>query len=221
MPRQGASPEVRPAASSVTARDSTLTAVTVIRALADTSVFRASRVADLGVFPMTDGSGQRIVRIARKPPPDGAWLRQQIESLPTMARLARENRLSMCNYSELEREAMHGEIQSPLVGELFAGLTWEDLPAALERSKVQQLEIPDRSEEENMVKFCKCLLTTAAKVFDERFRVLFSDFERRNLGNLARFREMCADLQTGAVPRRLSSLDGGGQRPRLLRARRP
>jgi hypothetical protein len=74
------------------------------RALIDTSVLRRSKVAEAGVFTHTIQVGSRqapirLVGVRQKPLPsaDQKWLREQIEALPTVARLARENRLSLCS----------------------------------------------------------------------------------------------------------------------------
>lgn len=62
--------------------------------------------------------------------------------MPTFARLAQEKTLSLCMYSELEIEEMAGLIYgSGVAGEFLAGIEWIHLPAAVERSKFQQIDL--------------------------------------------------------------------------------
>ena len=99
------------------------------RVLVDTSALRRTKVADAGVFSKTvqllgreTTIGVLGVRERPLPGPGHEWLRQQIEVMPTFARLAQEKSLSLCTYSELELEELHGSfVGSGVAGELLAG----------------------------------------------------------------------------------------------------
>jgi hypothetical protein len=85
---------------------------------------------------------------------------------------------------------------------LFGGLKLEHIQAAVERSRVQQMDSSDYVEKATVVKFCRWLLDIKPRAFVERPRALdrFSEFERRNLRNLARFREICSKLTENHHP---------------------
>jgi hypothetical protein len=174
------------------------------RVLVDTSAFRHTRVADVGFFQETFRLGSReipirVLGVKQKPlpGPEQKWLREQVQAMPTIARLAHERSISLCLYPELELEGMAGpSFPSSPVGELLKGIAWESVPAAVERSKFQQMDLTIYVQKETVVNFCKVLLEwdqTAldAKVDDWPF---LTDFERRNLRDLGRFREICSAL---------------------------
>jgi hypothetical protein len=180
------------------------------RVLVDTSAFRHTRVADVGFFPETFRLGSREIPIrvlgVRPRPLPGAehgWLRQQVEAMPTITRLAQEKRILLCVYSELFHEDMvWPSYPSSPTGELLSGIDWEDVPAPVERGKFQQMDLTIYARKQTFVKFCKVLLgwnQTAldAKVDEWRF---LTDFERNNLRNLSRFQEICSALQETHYP---------------------
>jgi hypothetical protein len=91
---------------------------------------------------------------------------------------------------------------SALAGELLKGIEWENVPAAVQRSKFQQMDWMIYVQKQTVVKFCKVLLEMNQAVLDAKVDkwCFLTDFERQNLRNLGRFREICSALQETHYP---------------------
>jgi predicted nucleic acid-binding protein len=126
----------------------------------------------------------------------GIWLKNQVEALPTIMRLAREGNILIFSYIELDFETMRGSFDlRGGRGDLLKDVKIEDIPPAVDRSKFQQTE--DFYENERLIEFCKFLIKVDIKEFEKRrywFLSRFTEFERQNLKSLNRFKELCSAI---------------------------
>jgi hypothetical protein len=132
--------------------------ISVSRLAATTQVVYATHKMRWGESQQT----MKIIGIQRKPPlpPSQQWRRKQVEAMPTITRLAREGRLRLCCSMELSLEAIKGTYfgTGGIRGDLLAGITLEDVPAPIERSKFQEMDLRTYTEKDTFVTFCKVLL---------------------------------------------------------------
>lgn len=125
------------------------------------------------------------------------WLRDQVATLPTIARLAREGMLKLYTYAELGFEAFHASVGLRGVkGDLLGDLEIKHLPSAVERSKFQQSDIFAHAQRERFDEFYEFLLKLPDGLLEStpNLWARFSDFEQSNLRSLARFREISQNL---------------------------
>ena len=99
----------------------------VITALLDLSVSRLAETMDVLRVTYTTRVGRPVKAIEirqKKPvPPDQQWRQMQMEALPTIARLCRENRVKLCGSTELSLEAMKGTYRGGnVIGDLLGGV---------------------------------------------------------------------------------------------------
>ena len=134
----------------------------------------------------------------------GRWIKNQVEALPTVMKQAREGKILIYNYIELEFEIMKGnwfELRGGK-GDLFKDIKIELLPSAVERSKLYQMDMSEYLKKETLIKFCKFLLEVDFKEIEKRPLLLskFTDFEKQNLKSLNRFKELCSSLDETHYP---------------------
>lgn len=136
--------------------------------------------------------------------PEHKWVQKQIECLPTIARLGQEGRLEFLTYNEIHFEGSQrpGGYPGNLMGDLFSGVNMSKIPPAIERSRIQGMDIREYVQRDVMINFCKFLLGV-----DERQMLgipeickRFPDFERASLENLERFRRLCDGLSIKQYP---------------------
>jgi hypothetical protein len=176
-------------------------------ALVDVSVFRLGQTTDVLRVPLNSGAHAReLIGIRRKPPlpPDQHWRQRQVEAMPTMARVVGDGRLTLVDSTELSLEEIKGTYVgvSGIAGDLFRDVRWSHVPAAIERSKFQKMDMDSYTMKETVVAFCKILLGFDCKAVAARPRFLqrFTDFEQKNLLSLDRFRQICAALSENHYP---------------------
>lgn len=133
----------------------------------------------------------------------GQWLRDQVEVLPTIMKQAREGKILLYNYIELEFEEIKGSLElRGGKGDLLKDIKIESLPPAVDRSKLYQMDMNEYLKKETFIHFCKFILEADFKKIenDHRFLSKFTDFERENLKFVARFREICSPLDETHYP---------------------
>ena len=141
-----------------------------------------------------------IVGYTRKPLPNKsqAWKREQVECLPTVGRMARQNMISLYTYHETIFEGWKrpGSFPANHFGNVFEGITFERVDAAVERSYFVQMEIGQYIQKQSLVGFCKWLLTVDASGILAVIGNIpkFQTFMLDNLRNLDRFKELCRGL---------------------------
>lgn len=148
-----------------------------------------------------------IVGYTRKPLPNKseAWKREQVECLPTLGRMARQNCISLYTYQETIFEGWKraGSFPSIHLGNVFEGINIEKVDAAVERSYFFQMELGQYIEKQSVVEFCEWLLAIDANTILEVIGNIpkeFPPFLLNNLRNLERFRELCRGLSTHQYP---------------------
>lgn len=147
-----------------------------------------------------------IVGYQRRPLPsyDEGWKREQVLCLPTIGRLAREGKLSLCTYWEVLFEGWKRSGSSSIdeMGNVFAGSTIHHVDAAIERSYFFQTTICEFIETEQVVEFCKWLLTPKIEVLAEKLsgnpRFPVAVLER--FAQIQRFRDLCRGLAEKQFP---------------------
>jgi hypothetical protein len=180
-----------------------------IRLLLDTAVLRhtATMVSVYKKHTMRLGSIERkynILGMQRNTDhiSKGIWLKNQVEALPTIMRLAREGIILLFSYIELDFETIRGSFEfRGGKGDLLKDVKIDDIPSAVDRSKLQQTA--DFFEKITLIKFCKFLIEVNVRELEKRqnwFILKFTDFERQNIKSLNRFKELCSALDETHYP---------------------
>lgn len=147
-----------------------------------------------------------IFGFERKPLPsaDQEWKIKQIVCLPTVRRLAVEEKIKLYTYNELTHEAWKRPGSFPLnfLGDLFAGITFQHVDAAVERSFFFQMEFSEYLKNDEMIKFCVWLLDSKVEELADRFegQERYPVFLLNNLRQVERFRELCKGLAKKQYP---------------------
>lgn len=172
-----------------------------ISVLVDTSVWRLAEFAK----PVTVERSVRVlgreqsvkILAMRRCGPYSPWKERQLESLPTIARLAREGRLKLFHSGELEIENFKGAIVGGAAVFLFDNVPVFQARPPVERSRFQQMDMDEYSAKATFVRFCKWLLSLdLAQLNDHpRFSELLGPAEV-----LERFRAICRDLSEEHLP---------------------
>lgn len=99
-----------------------------------------------------------ITGYERKPLPDlsQAWKREQINCLPTIAKLAKDGIISLYSYPELRHEKWKRPGSFPVnrIGNVFSDVPISPVDAAVERSYFIQKEIGQYIKTEEVISFC-------------------------------------------------------------------
>jgi len=170
-----------------------------INVLLDNSVRSYSIVAH-GIRVSIPGHVNQLFLFQAKPPRSSSelWLRHQIEALPTIARLARENIVKLHTYAELLREAWNGPGGFPAspFGDVFRDVSIHEVRPAVQRSAFFAQPSEEYARTESFAKFCNWLLND----YDERWldapyvRSNLTPHEIDNLKNVQRYRNICKPL---------------------------
>jgi hypothetical protein len=148
----------------------------------------------------------RIAGYTRRPLPseDQVWKRDQIECLPTIGKIARECRIALYTYSEIGFEGWKrsGSFPSNHIGNIFAGVNFNHVDAAIERSYFFQSELSAYLEKGTVIEFCRWLLTPNIEALANKLASTkrYPDSLLNNLRKVERFRELCAGLTEKQYP---------------------
>lgn len=121
----------------------------------------------------------------------------QRECLPTIARLARNGTLLLHKTIEVAFEGWHrAGAPAPLPGYLFAAIPLIEIPPAIERSRIWQMEIDQHVQGDAAAQFCQWLFVADEELLLSEELILkhFTPQEVTNLRNLDRFRYLCKNL---------------------------
>ena len=148
----------------------------------------------------------RVVGYTRKPLPSQSekWKRDEIECLPTIGRLARENTISLLKYSEIDFEGWRrlGSFPSNDFGNLFSGVVTEQLEAAVECSYFFQMDGVEHLTNHRLVDFCNWLLnlndSQKLGMLAEKFKLPTSLI--KSLEHVDRYRELCEGMPEKQYP---------------------
>jgi|SRR5579862_2650217 len=184
-----------------------------VTALLDTCLFRIAPAQEVvfesldGTVPSVRGPRNSVARLTKRHlpsiPGNELWKRAQSEAMVGIAQSAREGRVYLFIYNEIETENLRGTL-FPLgvVANCLDGVEIGRVPAAIERSIFQKMPLDTFTEKSTRVDFCRGLLSLDYREFAKRTKLMsmLSDFERRNLESLGRFRELCDNLDETHYP---------------------
>jgi predicted nucleic acid-binding protein len=143
----------------------------------------------------------KIAGIMGKPLPPPGWLREQVLCLPTVASLARQGRLAMFSCTEIGFEEASATMPfRSQYGDIFAGVTIDELESAVERSYFYQtIDFSKHISGDYVAEFIRDFLlkldeSKSVPLIREHAKV--PEFFLRNLENVERFRELCKGLTT-------------------------
>lgn len=148
----------------------------------------------------------RIAGFLRKPLPgnDQAWKRGQIECLPTIGKIAREKKIALYTYNEIDFEAWKRPGSFPLnrLGNVFSGVEFNHVDAAVERSYFFQSDFSGYFGKDQVIEFCRWLLAPNIETIADRLAPTkhYPDFLLRNLQRVQRFRDLCVGLSENQYP---------------------
>jgi hypothetical protein len=145
-----------------------------------------------------------VVGYERKPLTHHAWKREQISCIPTIRKLAYEGFISLLTYSELQHERLKrpGSFPPSRIGNIFSGITINHVNAAVERSYFFQQEIGTYIKVEEVIGYCKWLLTPGIERLAEKLsgNSQYPSHLLENLGKIQRFRDLCSGLSEKQYP---------------------
>lgn len=167
------------------------------RLLIDNSAVSRGILAEtLSVEAPNFGNRLLLYRAKEAPGAEAAWIRDQTECLPTIARLAREGAIFLFTYDELRNEAWRSPSAFPAqhFGALFRQVAVEEVPPAIRRDLFFQMSMSEYMDRKALLEFCDWLLQIDGDALAAKFSLL-SDFEKQNLRHIQRFRDICAPIK--------------------------
>lgn len=127
------------------------------------------------------------------------WRLDEINAIPTLIRLVRDNRLSIYTSTEIKFEIFSGFDKARGVPEdMLSSIRVGVVPSPIERSKFQQMPIKEFVKKEKRVEFCEFLLNLGESGLRKKISRLsdlnLSDYEKESFEQLPRFIELCKDV---------------------------
>lgn len=145
----------------------------------------------------------RIAGFLRKPLPsnDQVWKKSQIECLPTIGKIAREKKIALYKYNEIDFEGWKRSGANRL-DNIFSEVEFNHVDAAVERSYFFQSDLVKHLEKDRVIEFCRWLLTPNIETLANRLAPTkrYPDFLLNNLGRVQRFRDLCIGLSEKQYP---------------------
>src|SRR5260370_24209475 len=138
-------------------------------ALLDTCLFRIAPAQEV-VFESLDGSipslrgprnslAQLVTRNVPNISDNEGWKRAQSESMPSVVQSARDGKVHLFIYNEIEIENLSGTLfPSSIVAHCFAGVKIDYVPPVIERSIFQQMSFETFTKKETRIDFCRWML---------------------------------------------------------------
>jgi len=155
------------------------------------------------------GESSQCIRIAgyvrkKLPSKDQAWKRDQIECLPTIGKIAREQRIALYTYDEIIFEGWKrsGSFPSNHLGNIFSGVDFNHVDAAIERSYFFQSGFCEYLKKDEVINFCKWLLTPNIESLADKLAPTkrYPEPLLKNLRRVQRFRDLCSGLSEKQYP---------------------
>jgi hypothetical protein len=165
--------------------------MTPIQILLDNSI-RSYAIVAHGIRMQVPGWANRLFLIQAKPARSDK-LREQIEALPSVSRLASEGIIKIYSYSELRLEAKY---PPDILGDVFEKVKIHQVPPAVERSAFFVQDLPTYAKEESFEKFCQWLLVDYSDAWLSRSEAksFLTSEQIKNLGDIQRYRDICRRL---------------------------
>lgn len=183
-------------------RETAISAGRPPRALVDLSVRRRALTLQTTYKPKTIEWGGRqftetLLGVERKPAPNDAVLLQEVQAIPTIARLASEGKLQLCIYNETEYERWAGKDGEWVSGDLLKRIDFHRIEPAVNRHVLPMSDVwSEYDDTEKHHRFLKFLRDTPLEIVQSlaehpavsrRLR----DLDRLSLRHLQRFRDIC------------------------------
>lgn len=168
-----------------------------LNVLIDTSVLSHGQFArTIGVEVPGWGNSLALIEAKKARPSNEIWLRRQIESLPTVARMAKEECIVLHSYSELDAEFDRGgSFPGGAPGDAFAGVPIKSVAAPLDRAMFYQVPIAEFVSTSSQIEYCTWLLKDGLKLLEKPKLVeKLNEQQIFALQNLPRYREICSSL---------------------------
>jgi hypothetical protein len=145
-----------------------------------------------GVRVSLEGRANKLFLIQARPVRND-WLREQIEALPTISRLAGEGRIKPHTYSELRFEAKYRVDE---FGDVFGRTQICEVPPAVERSAFFVLDLATYAQGQSFREFCRWLLDGYSDAWLETpaAREFLTAEQIKNLREVQRYRDICRRL---------------------------
>lgn len=143
------------------------------------------------------GFGNHLSLIEAKPARSASEkeLRDQIESLPTIARLAREGIVALFTYSELEFEFDRAaRFPANVFGDVFGDAPIARIQAPIDRSPFFQEEMSIYVQKASQTRFCQWLLSLKTLPKESVLIERVGAEQAGNFQKLDRYREICRCL---------------------------
>jgi hypothetical protein len=143
------------------------------------------------------GFGNRLALLKAKAA-QPKWLRSQIETLPTIARLAREEGLELYSYSELQFEHFRGaSFPGNVIGNVFGRVFLKNIDAPIQRSLFEQTEMKQFVGNEFQASFCAWLMKVGPELLKKpKLLERLTESQISALKGLGRYREICRSLSS-------------------------
>ncbi|RXF73973.1 hypothetical protein [Hansschlegelia zhihuaiae] len=146
------------------------------------------------------GFSNRLLLIEAKPEKrqNEQWLKSQIEALPTIARLAKDEIIKPFSYSELTHEAMRrpGSFPPSLFGDVFRSTNIIDMPSAIERSKIFSLGYEQLRDSSGLNNYVGFLINGGASrlLRNEYIKNRLTEFEIESINQISDLKNICSGL---------------------------
>lgn len=147
-----------------------------------------------------------VIGYMRKPLPNlkNQWKRNEIECLPTIGRIAREGKISLFTYFELQSEGWKRSDSFPTksIGNIFSGVSINHAEAAVDRSYFFQMELGQFIKTQQVIEYCKWLMTPGIEKLVDRLsgNPAYPLWMLNNIRNVQRFRDLCHGLAEKQYP---------------------
>lgn len=142
--------------------------------------------------------GNRLILVQARTalPPNQGWKQAQIEALPTVARLARQNIISLHSYFELLAEDWRGHsFPAKSIGNAFRDAVVKEVATPIDRSLFSQSDMAQFVGKESQISFCEWLIRNGADLLtNPKALEKIPEGQISALRNLDRYREICRSL---------------------------
>lgn len=138
--------------------------------------------------------------VERKPPPKNPVLLREVQALPTIARLAKEGRVRLCNYDEIEYERWAGKDGEWVDGDLLKPVEMMTIEPAVRRHVLPMsdefFDYDNKEEHQRFLRFLRDTPHETLRTILEHPAVSrrLSDLDRLSRNDVQRYQAICRRL---------------------------
>lgn len=176
--------------------------------LVDTSVRSAAQLGHWGTISKSVQWGPHTIEhtvtaLVRGGPKRDEAYDDNARCLSTVGQLARDGRIVLATYDELQFEEMNGS--RPVrgtVADAFVGVDWQHVKSAVDRSYFIPTMFPPGYQADMLVEFCQSILLKDFELarWPAEFVESLPEASRRNLANRQRFQSLAAGAPATLLP---------------------